>query len=353
VSMSLNLQKKSGRLNTNRMAPYQVVGIGMMFAFIVMLILSLLEPTLLRGHAIEGLMLVHFLRGFIATTTGMFFMWWIMHRKETELVGLRDQFKQQLQTRTMQLEETVCESKQQIKEMESLQRALTEEREDFLLALQLRLKTPVRANGLTVHHLVSGEYGDVTAMQREVLSLMAENNTDIERLVSMLVSLYRFRNGTVNLNKTICTLEELLPQHQDLLEKASRRSVTIEHRFSRGLACECDADEIRRLLNHLLDNAIKYAKSTVLVSSTTNDRHLEIVVADDGAGVAPEDLERLFDRFHYVTCAGGYAPFTGIGLCLCAEIAKAHRGYLTCKSVPGQGAEFTLRIPCASSEIDS
>lgn len=340
---------RPGRLSPNRLAPYQTVGVGMLFTLFVLLIPGLLEATVFPARTIEQITMVHLIRGLIAAITGMFFIWWIMHRKEVELINLRDHFREQLQTRTMQLDEAVREGSRKISDLEELQRALTDQRKDFLLALQLRLKTPVRANVIAVNDLIRGEYGEMTAMQKDVLLLMAENNLDIERLVSMLVSLYRYRNAEFILNRTSCTLEDLFPAFPDLQERAKRRNVSIENTLSRGLICECDPEEMRRLLHHLLDNAIKHATSTVNLSSNITEKYLEIVVADDGQGIARPELERLFDRFHYVTATGTYAPVTGIGLCLCAEIAKAHGGSLICRSLPGEGADFILRIPRTNS----
>ena len=73
-----------------------------------------------------------------------------------------------------------------------------------------------------------------------------------------------------------------------------------------------------------------------------------MTVTDDGPGVAPEDRERLFDRFYRVrTSREGQADGSGLGLAICREVALAHGGRTWVDSVPGSGAAFSLALPAA------
>ncbi|PIU54241.1 MAG: PAS domain-containing sensor histidine kinase, partial [Deltaproteobacteria bacterium CG07_land_8_20_14_0_80_60_11] len=99
---------------------------------------------------------------------------------------------------------------------------------------------------------------------------------------------------------------------------------------------------------NLLDNAIKFspADSTVWVDAQPAGSEIVIRVKDQGCGIPPEHLDRIFERFYRVDAGrsrkvGG----TGLGLAIVKHIAQAHRGRVTVESTPGQGSIFSLHLP--------
>lgn len=233
----------------------------------------------------------------------------------------------------------------------SVDDALAQQREDFLRALQLRLRTPVRANRVTLGHLLEGEYGELSEEQRSVLFMLSENNYEIERLLTMLVTLYRFQNGKAELRKEKCNFANLVePVVAELAAKAKQRAIEVRRNCrSQNALVQCDFVELQRLFHHLLDNAIKYAKTTVNIMCAIENTRLIFMIEDDGAGISETDIANLFNRFYYVSNSGSYAATTGVGLCLCAEIAKAHGGVISCQSEPGKYTRFRVELPCVPS----
>jgi signal transduction histidine kinase/response regulator of citrate/malate metabolism len=111
----------------------------------------------------------------------------------------------------------------------------------------------------------------------------------------------------------------------------------------------CDADRIREAIDNLVSNAIKYSpiggKITVLVSHEQNTTVIRI--ADEGAGLSPEDLGRLFGRFQRLSAkpTAGESS-TGLGLSIVKRIIDMHGGQVTANSAgPGQGSTFTVTLP--------
>ena len=105
--------------------------------------------------------------------------------------------------------------------------------------------------------------------------------------------------------------------------------------------------QLDRLLTNLLDNAVRHARTRVDLSVAVEDRHVALTVADDGSGIAPEDRERVFQRFTRLKEGrrldkGG----SGLGLPLSREIARSHGGDLDIAGTSG-GACFVLRLPRA------
>ncbi|MBD3144334.1 sensor histidine kinase [Microbispora bryophytorum] len=115
--------------------------------------------------------------------------------------------------------------------------------------------------------------------------------------------------------------------------------------LQRNIFVDCDRLRITRLLVNLLDNAERHATSQITVSVRADGPTAMLEVLDDGAGVAPEHREIVFDRFTRLDASrdrdsGG----TGLGLAIAREIAEAHRGTLTIQDSE-RGARFVLRLP--------
>ena len=111
----------------------------------------------------------------------------------------------------------------------------------------------------------------------------------------------------------------------------------------------------RELLVNLLDNAIKYTPAggavTLTVGGLPDKAVLEVV--DNGMGIPPEALERIFERFYRTREARGkHARGSGIGLSLVKHIAEAHGGRVIVDSDPGHGATFTVTVPLRGNDQD-
>ena len=114
-----------------------------------------------------------------------------------------------------------------------------------------------------------------------------------------------------------------------------------------------DREAITQAIANLIDNAVKYSGESkkVYVRASTEDRHLVIVVEDFGVGIEPEEMDRVFERFH----RGGNeltrtVKGSGLGLTLVKQIVEAHRGSVHVESTPGRGSTFSIRLPLPSAE---
>lgn len=219
--------------------------------------------------------------------------------------------------------------------------------EDFLSVIQHRLRTPVQANLRITELFLQEDFGAMTAEQREVLIAMRDNSREIDRLLSMLVDIYRYRNGHVQLRFEEHELHRFLaPTISALHDKCSARKLDVEVQVpQQTYRIRADRDELEKLMSHLTDNALRFARKRVVLSASKTEELVVIAVADDGKGIASADIANLFTRFSQVSSSGKYNAVTGAGLCLCAEIAKAHGGELLCESEVNRGATFKLIIP--------
>jgi signal transduction histidine kinase len=115
------------------------------------------------------------------------------------------------------------------------------------------------------------------------------------------------------------------------------------------LAVAGDADWLRQVFAGLLENAAKYAGrgASVRITGAADDGWAEVVVADDGLGIAAERLDGLFERFGR---GAAPAPGFGVGLALARWVVEAHGGSLAAASPAEGGLRLTLRLPLAGTE---
>lgn len=111
-----------------------------------------------------------------------------------------------------------------------------------------------------------------------------------------------------------------------------------------------DADQLRRVVRNLIDNATRHATSKVVVQLAERDGAAELVVADDGPGIAPQHRTEIFERFTRLDAArAGGAGRAGLGLAIVRDIVARHGGSITVDDAPGGGARFTARLGNARS----
>ena len=141
----------------------------------------------------------------------------------------------------------------------------------------------------------------------------------------------------------------------DLKERAEGKEVKLANNLD-DLIALADAHRLEQVFANLVDNAIKYGRTqgTVTISGKKNeDGQIEVSVRDDGPGIPPEALDRVFERFYRVDKArsreqGG----TGLGLSIVKHLVQNHGGEVWAKSEPGKGASFFFTLPEEKAEAE-
>jgi signal transduction histidine kinase len=110
---------------------------------------------------------------------------------------------------------------------------------------------------------------------------------------------------------------------------------------------QADEDKLRSAILNLLDNAIKYSKNggTVDIISRSNGRDVEVTVGDHGEGIAPEEVEHVFERFHRAASSRSQHDGSGLGLAIVRRILEVHKGSVSVRSKIGEGSTFTIALP--------
>jgi len=175
----------------------------------------------------------------------------------------------------------------------------------------------------------------------QAFETIAREALDASAIVSDLLTLARNPGRSVLQCEPVDLGGVVSAGARDVAAEAAARNVAIDISAASAIV---DGDErrLRELARNLLENAVRYARSAVRVASERNGRSCSIVVEDDGAGVAPEDRERIFERFFRRSEDG---TGTGLGLSIVRWIAQAHDGTVTVGDAAGGGARFVATLP--------
>jgi len=230
--------------------------------------------------------------------------------------------------------------------LERLDKAFQRERR-FVSDVSHELRTPLTAlRGrieVTLTRPRSGpEYEDTLhGLQTEVARLT--------RLSEDLLLLARFDRGAPPPRMEHVDLSPLLASVADQVRPlALQRNQVLVEAIEPGLTVRADADQLIRLFFNLLENAVKFTDDGGQISLTgrRDGTAIAVDVSDTGAGIGPEHLDYIYDRFYRADdsrarATGGH----GLGLAIASEIARAHGGTLSVSGPPGEGSTFTVALP--------
>jgi two-component system phosphate regulon sensor histidine kinase PhoR len=227
-------------------------------------------------------------------------------------------------------------------------------RRDFVANVSHELKTPIASIKGFVETLLDGAMDDPADTSR-FLGIVARQADRLAAIVDDLLALSRIEQseGAGNLPvETVPVASILTAVTLDCGPRAADRSIRLEVDCPANLAATLNAALVEQAVINLVDNALKYSESgkTVWLSAAASEppgpRELVLRVRDEGCGIEPIHLPRLFERFYRVDKArsrnlGG----TGLGLSIVKHIVQAHTGAVSVDSEPGVGTTFTIRLP--------
>ncbi len=232
------------------------------------------------------------------------------------------------------------------------QEKLASVREDFASALTHDLKTPLLGAIETLKAFQQGSFGLVQSSQQSVLATMVRSHKTTLQMVETLLDVYRNDNEGLQLHLVpvdlVAIAEEVTTTMTDLA--ASRRvhiSLTYgASDFRQFLWVKGDTLQLQRVMANLLTNAINHSPrgERVEVILEPSSSHQTVKVTDNGAGIKPNELPHLFERF-YQGQSDRQAKGSGLGLYLSRQIVEAHGGTIWAENRQPTGATFAFRLP--------
>ncbi|MBT0666203.1 HAMP domain-containing protein [Geobacter pelophilus] len=224
-------------------------------------------------------------------------------------------------------------------------------RKDFVANVSHELRTPVTIIKGYAETLLGGVISDNPANVQQFVEIIHNNAERLANLLRDLLSLSEMESDEFILDLQPLPLGMLVKQACLLLEaKASAKSITIINSDNIGELplVMANAGRLEQVLINLIDNAIKYspAGSSITISAEEQDAFVKVSLSDNGNGIPPQSLPRIFERFYRVDAGRSRAEGgTGLGLSIVKHTIQLHGGSITCESTIGKGTtfHFTLR----------
>jgi signal transduction histidine kinase len=229
--------------------------------------------------------------------------------------------------------------------------ALSKSKDEFVAITSHQLRTPATAVKQYLGLLLQGYSDPLTNNQRLFLRKANENNTRQLQIIDDLLLTTRLDLGKVSLNL----------QEQDVAKIIKRAVASLKGKFGerkqkvvfsqpkRPAVVKCDAKHLESVIENLLDNASNYSDQgkTIRISiKRPNNRSLEIIIDDEGVGIASSDFPKLFQKFSRLpNKLTNSVNGTGLGLYFSKKIIELHKGKIKVKSTPDKGSRFTIFLP--------
>jgi len=216
------------------------------------------------------------------------------------------------------------------------------------------LRTPLASIIGSVSSLLDTEGVYSSADRQELLETVQEEAARMERLVANLLDTARLESGMMQLKKDWCDVEDVVGialRREAKCIEGRPLLINIPEDLPLVMA---DCVLLEQVLINLLDNACKYSTtgSEIAITASQDENVVKIAVADRGAGIPPEYLDQVFDKFYRVEQPKSVSG-TGLGLSICKGIIEAHGGDIRAENRLGGGTIMTFALPCSEQpEID-
>lgn len=272
-----------------------------------------------------------------------------LEKNQGKLIRLNDNLK------------TEIEQKEMAQEAEQL-------KSDFLSQVSHELRTPLTSIfGFT--KLIEKDFDVISSENiisepcvkrenriRKNISIISYECSRLTRMINNVLDLAKIESGQATWNDEPTSLEDVIQSSVTAVEGLilEKPSVTMIIGPHAPLPSMClDADLITQVLVNLLSNAIKFTDTgEIVITASMDDKHVKIAVSDEGVGMTPENLVRIFDKY-YVAKKGNTLSSsqlgTGLGLPICKQIVEHYHGEILAESVLGEGSRFYVVLPLSIS----
>ncbi|MGV3591869.1 MAG: ATP-binding protein [Gammaproteobacteria bacterium] len=229
---------------------------------------------------------------------------------------------------------------------DSMTLRLEEKRKDrlrFIASIAHDLRSPLSSMSITADLLLRQQPSEAT----RIVEVLSRQIKVLERLVGDLLDTTHIEAGHLRLTLAPHDIGALVRDAVELHRSTSNVHV-LDLQADEGLLCRCDDARLTQVINNLLSNAIKYSPNggAVKVRVRRVENVVIISVADEGIGIAQDDITGIFKPFRRTEATKATIPGIGLGLSASRRIIEAHGGTLTVESEPGHGSTFCVNLPC-------
>jgi PAS domain S-box-containing protein len=241
----------------------------------------------------------------------------------------------------------------EMKQFERQLLKLNAEKDKFFSIIAHDLRSPFNAF-LGFTKLMAEELDSFTIKEiQEIVERMSKSATNLYNLLDNLLHWARMNQGLIPFKPQKISFSDICRDILDILTPdAEAKGITINQIASGEICIIADLEMLKTVLRNLVSNAIKFTDKNgiINISAVQTQEGSTISVSDNGIGIKPEDLIKLFDITQLQTTTGTLEEKgTGLGLILCKEFVEKHGGTIWAESHEGKGSEFQFTIPALSN----
>ncbi|PMD87881.1 hypothetical protein BWI97_25600 [Siphonobacter sp. BAB-5405] len=235
------------------------------------------------------------------------------------------------------------------------EKELTDLKLNFFTQVSHELRTPLTLIMGPVEELMQGKTAEMA--RREQLLLVHRQAQKLNNLVNELLDFRKTESGNAKLQAQRADIVAFLKELFVLFSfRAEEQQINYRFESSHSeLFMAFDPAKMETVISNLLSNALKFtpAGETIrLVVTLEQEQHVHIVVEDTGYGIAPEELDRIFDPYYQAHQSGSLpVKGTGIGLALVKSMVALHQGQISVESQPEEGTRFVVALPLCQPEV--
>jgi signal transduction histidine kinase/DNA-binding response OmpR family regulator len=232
------------------------------------------------------------------------------------------------------------------------QQELDQLKNAFIQNVSHELRTPLAIIRGYAELMMGGDLGELSPVQQESVEVMTRRTRMLSKMLDDLLTILAAE--THKLEKELVDLARMVELAvTDFQAQAKQAGLSLTATIDPDVPkIYADAIHMRRMLDNLLGNALKFTPEggRISISVSHQDADVILIVADTGIGIPPEQLDKIFQRFYQVDGStkrryGG----VGLGLALVKEIVESHDGAVSVASEVGQGTTFRISLPAAIS----
>lgn len=243
-----------------------------------------------------------------------------------------------------------------LKESEEKRAAIEKMKQEFLQMVSHDLRTPLTSVRAALTILATGCHGALNDNGQQTIEDAEANVDRLINLINDLLDIEKMEQGKLELEINEAPVADMVSSAVSAVKGFARQQdVTLTENVDEELYVLADSDRIVQVLVNLLSNAIKFSRSsgavTIRVSSFAPGQ-VQFAVIDQGRGIAPQDQDRIFNRFEQTSIDdakkhGG----SGLGLSICKAIIEQHGGIIGLESELGKGTTFWFRLPSVGQQM--
>src|SRR5512145_1165456 len=282
-------------------------------------------------------------------------------KKEAEAMILESSAK--LIEYSESLELSVSERTAELEKAKVAAEAASRAKSDFLANISHEFQTPLNSIVGFTKVLKDRLFGDLNPKQEEFVRYISEAGATLSKLLNEIIDVSSVSTGRTLLNLTTVSLPKALTQAVSLLNRQIQEkshTVTVDVALEADVRLEGDEEKIRQIFFQLLSNAVKYtpAGGKIIVDAQraggkAGEDGVKVAIKDNGPGIRPEDIPRLFQNFGRLESAyTRESSGVGVGLALTRQLVELHGGDIQVESEYGRGSAFSVFLPLKQKRPD-